>query len=151
MAAQAGSGDRPAQAAADNAPSANGIRMRRRFFTHWLTGLLGALSLPLRAQPARPLRVAWVTTERKDMASPNLEALRGGLRDLGYAEGRNLAIESWSGDGSGQRVEQMAGEIVQSRPDIVVAAGGLALFPLVHAGIGIRSSSALAPIPSRPS
>jgi len=109
--------------------------MRRRLFARRLASLLAALALPLRAQPAHPLRVAWVTTERKDMRSPNLEAFRGGLRELGYAEGRNLVIETWSGDGSGERVEQMAGEIVQSRPDIVVAAGGLALFPLVRAGV----------------
>ena len=100
--------------------------MRRRSFARRLASVLAALALPLPAQQVRPLRVAWVTTERKDVPSPNFEAFRGGLRDLGYAEGRNLAMESWSGDGSGARVEQMAGEIVQWRPDIVVAAGGLA-------------------------
>lgn len=109
--------------------------MHRRFFARRLSGLLAVLALPVCGQPTRALRVAWVSTERKGMPSPNFEAFRGGLRDLGYAEGRNLSIESWSGDGSGERVERMAADIVRSQPDVVVAAGGLALFPLVRAGI----------------
>jgi len=76
-----------------------------------------------------------VTTDPGNGALPNLEAFRAGLRDLGYAEGKNVAIEVWSGEGSGERVGRMAVEIVASRPDVVVAAGGLALFPLVRAGV----------------
>jgi putative ABC transport system substrate-binding protein len=126
---------RAGSARADNAPPGKEDSMRRRFFARRLASLLAALALPLHAQPARPLRLAWVTTERKDMRSPNLEAFRDGLRELGYAEGRSLVIETWSGNGSGERVRQMAGDIVRSRPDIVVAAGGLALFALVGAGV----------------
>lgn len=80
-------------------------------------------------------RVAWVATDRKDSPSPNLDAFRGGMRDLRYVEGRDLAIDTWWGDGSGERVQQMADDIVRSQPDIIVAAGGLALFPLLRAGV----------------
>lgn len=98
-----------------------------------LGSLLG--STATRGQSAGPFRVAWVTTDRKDSPLPNLEAFRAGLGELGYVEGKTVAIEVWSGDGSGERVGGMAGEIVASRPDVVVAAGGLALFPLVRAGV----------------
>jgi putative ABC transport system substrate-binding protein len=91
--------------------------------------------LPARGQSGAPFRIAWVTTDRKDAPNANLEAFREGLRDLGHVEGKTVAIEVWSGDGSGERVGRMAGEIVASRPDIVAAAGGLALFPLVRAGV----------------
>jgi putative ABC transport system substrate-binding protein len=89
------------------------------------------------AQPTQPYRVAWVTTERKNAPSANFEAFRGGLRDLGYVEGRDLVIEVWYGDGSGERISAMADEILAARPDLIVAAGGLALFALRKAKVGI--------------
>ena len=57
------------------------------------------------------------------------------MRELGYAEGRDLVIQPWWGQGSGERVEQLASDIVGSQPDVIVAAGGLALFPLIRAGV----------------
>jgi putative ABC transport system substrate-binding protein len=100
-----------------------------------LAALPLSVALPARGQSGAPFRIAWVTTDRKDAPNANLEAFREGLRDLGHVEGKTVAIEVWSGDGSGERVGRMAGEIVASRPDIVAAAGGLALFPLVRAGV----------------
>jgi putative ABC transport system substrate-binding protein len=100
-----------------------------------LAALPLSMALPVRGQSGAPFRIAWVTTDRKDAPNANLEAFREGLRDLGHVEGKTVAIEVWSGDGSGERVGRMASEIVASRPDVVVAAGGLALFPLVRAGV----------------
>jgi putative ABC transport system substrate-binding protein len=87
------------------------------------------------AQPVRALRVAWVSTDRRNSPSPNLAAFGGGMRDLGYAEGRNLVTVAWWGEGSAERVGQMADDIVHSRPDVVVAAGGLAVYALVRAAV----------------
>jgi putative ABC transport system substrate-binding protein len=102
-------------------------------------GILGLLPLaaswPRHAQAQAPFRVAWVSTDRKDVPSANLEAFRAGMRDTGYVEGRNLVLDVWLGDGSGERVIAMVPDIVRSQPDIIVAAGGLALFPLVRAGV----------------
>ena len=109
--------------------------MKRRTVCAALAALPLSVALPARGQSGAPFRIAWVTTDRKDAPNANLEAFREGLHDLGYVEGRSHAIEVWSGDGSGERVGRMAGEIVASRPDVVVAAGGLALFPLVRAGV----------------
>ena len=109
--------------------------MKRRTICAALAALPLSVALPARGQSGAPFRIAWVTTDRKDAPNANLEAFREGLHDLGYVEGRSHAIEVWSGDGSGERVGRMAGEIVASRPDVVVAAGGLALFPLVRAGV----------------
>ena len=109
--------------------------MKRRTICTALASLPLSLALSARGQSGVPFRIAWVTTDRKDAPNANLEAFREGLRDLGHVEGKTVAIEVWSGDGSGERVGRMAGEIVASRPDVVVAAGGLALFPLVRAGV----------------
>src|SRR5215510_9659841 len=105
------------------------ITMKRREFC----GVVAAIPLSAIAQPTQSYRVAWVTTERKNAPSANFEAFRGGLRDLGYVEGRDLVIEIWSGEGSGERIMAMADEILASRPDLIVAAGGLALFALLKA------------------
>ena len=93
------------------------------------------MALPASTQPTRMFRVAWVSTDQKNSPSPNFAAFRGGMRDLGYVEGQNVAIGGWWGEGSGERVTDMAGAIVQSQPDVIVAAGGLAMFSLLHAGV----------------
>ena len=72
--------------------------MKRRTFSSALAALPAALALSSAAQPTRPYRVAWVSTEQKSSPSPNLAAFRGGMRDLGYTEGRDLALDTWWGD-----------------------------------------------------
>ena len=109
--------------------------MKRRIFCRGLAVMSAATVLPTAAQPAPMFRVAWVSTDQKNSPSPNLEAFRGGMRDLGYAESRDLVIEPWWGEGSSERVEQLASDIVRSQPDVIVAAGGLALFALIRAGV----------------
>ena len=78
-----------------------------------------------------PYRLAYVTTERKDVPSANLDAFRAGLKALGYVEGRDIVIDVWSGEGSGARVAQIMPDVLASRPDLVVAAGGLALYAIL--------------------
>ncbi len=107
--------------------------MKRRAFCRALAALALAFSLA-KAQPGRMLRVAWVSVERKNSPSPNLDAFRGGMRDLGYVEGGNLVIDTWWGEGSEARVAQLVGDILRSQPDIIVAQG-IALFPIVDAGV----------------
>lgn len=93
-----------------------------------------AMALGARAQPAGLLRVAWVSTERSTGVSPFLEAFRAGMRELGYAEGKNLRIDTWWGEGSTERLQQMAGEIVGAQPDVIVTQGA-ALGAMLRAGV----------------
>jgi putative tryptophan/tyrosine transport system substrate-binding protein len=53
----------------------------------------------------------------------NLNALRKGLRDLGYVEGRNLVIEYRSADGHAERFPDLASELVRLKVDVIVARG----------------------------
>ncbi len=53
----------------------------------------------------------------------NLDALRHGLRDRGYVEGRNLAIEYRSADGHAERFPGLAADLVQRQVDLIVARG----------------------------
>jgi putative ABC transport system substrate-binding protein len=54
---------------------------------------------------------------------PFEQALVAGLRDLGYIEGQNLAIEFRFADGRADRLPELAREIVQRRPDVIVTPG----------------------------
>jgi putative ABC transport system substrate-binding protein len=53
----------------------------------------------------------------------NLDALRKGLRELGYAEGRNLVIEYRSADGRAERFPDLASELVRLKVDLLVTRG----------------------------
>ena len=109
--------------------------MKRRTLCRLLAVMPMALTLKVTAQSPTVLRVAWVSPERAGSKSPNLAAFRAGLRDLGYVEGKNLVIDTWWGEGSDERLEKMAGDIVRVRPDVIVTGSGLAVSPMMRAGV----------------
>ncbi len=92
-------------------------------------------SMPAGAQPARIARVAWLSMERADPQLPALVSFRNGLRALGWIEGQNVTVELWWADNSRERLLQLIVEIVASRPDVIVANSGLAVRPLIDAGV----------------
>jgi putative ABC transport system substrate-binding protein len=55
-----------------------------------------------------------------------MEAFRLGLRELGYIEGKNLAVEWRTADGRGERAGELAAELVRLKVSIIVASGTLA-------------------------
>ena len=55
---------------------------------------------------------------------PSLDAFRQGLRELGYVEGQNIAIDCRSAGGKSESLRDLAAELVQLKVDIVLAAGG---------------------------
>jgi putative ABC transport system substrate-binding protein len=100
-----------------------GVAIKRRAFLCALTGTL--LSTPLTAhapQAARLARIGYLGTNRA--ANPHLhEALRQGLRDLGYEEGRNLLIEYRDAEGKLDRLPALAVELVALKLDVIIAPG----------------------------
>jgi putative ABC transport system substrate-binding protein len=94
-----------------------------------LLGGLGAgaliAALPAIARAA-PFRVGWISPTRAADGSPFLDELRGGLRELGYVEGRNLRLAAHWGEESAERTEKLVAEVLASRPDVVVAQGATA-------------------------
>ena len=63
---------------------------------------------------------------------PSLETFRHALRELGYVEGRNVAIECRSADGNPERLAPLAVELIQLKSDVIVAAGGELVARAVH-------------------
>jgi putative tryptophan/tyrosine transport system substrate-binding protein len=98
--------------------------IRRREFI-WLLG--GAAAIwPLRAraqQPARMPRLA-VLLYSTPQGDPQMERIRSGLRDLGYVEGRNLAISYYFAEGKSERLADLAAALVDEKPDLLLALGG---------------------------
>src|SRR5947209_15999768 len=84
--------------------------LKRRDF---ITLLLGAAAwpLPVRAQRALPYRVGclWVASEK--VVKPYEEAIRGGLRDLGYVEGGNLLFEARYANGDARHLPPLVDEL----------------------------------------
>ena len=109
--------------------------MRRRAFHRTLAAIPVSVALGATAQSKRPLRVAWVSAERKDRPSQNYAAFRTGMRELGYAEGRDLYIKTWWGEGSRDQLESLVPEMLRAQPDVLLASGGLALGALIRSGV----------------
>ena len=72
-------------------------------------------------------------TPRAGAACTYIEALRGGLRELGYVEGQNLLLEIRSSEGRPDRLPGLAAEILSARPDVLVTAGSEAILTLKRA------------------
>jgi putative ABC transport system substrate-binding protein len=56
-------------------------------------------------------------------SAANLDALRKGLRELGYVEGQNLVIEYRSADGRNERFIDLAATLARAKVDVIVTRG----------------------------
>jgi putative ABC transport system substrate-binding protein len=57
----------------------------------------------------------------------NIGAFRRGLHELGYVEGKNIAVEARSAEGDNRRLPALAAELVALKPDVIVTNGELAI------------------------
>jgi putative ABC transport system substrate-binding protein len=131
---------------------------RRRFL---LTSLAGAFAAPLAAEAqatGKVPRIAFLTTTSPG-GSPTTDAFVRGLRELGYVEGHNLAVEWRWGRGSTERFSDFAAEAVRLKVDIIVAANDVAgraaqratkTIPIVIVAIGDPVGGGFAATLSRP-
>ena len=114
--------------------------MNRRAFITLLGAATTAWPLATRAQ-----QVAKIPRVGVIDSTANSDPFRQGLRDLGYIEGRNIAIEYRSAEGRPERLVAAATELTRLPVDIIVAFGSPATeaakqatttIPIVMAGIG---------------
>jgi putative ABC transport system substrate-binding protein len=101
------------------------------------------------AQQPKLARIGYLSSSNPATESARSEAIRLALRELGYIEGQNIAIEYRYGGGRGNenRVAQLASELVRLKVDIIVVAGGAPVIraamnatktiPIVMSGVGI--------------
>ena len=97
-------------------------RMTRLVLMVTLT--IGLLAAPLAAvaqQPTKMSRIGFLATNSPAQTTHLLEAFRQGLRDLGYVEGRNIAIEYRWAEGRAERLAPFVVELVGLKVDVIVA------------------------------
>jgi putative ABC transport system substrate-binding protein len=105
--------------------------MKRRDF---VTLLGGAVAWPLAAraqQPKVPVIGFLSNGVLPRQRAPALEALRAGLAEAGYEEGRNLAIEYRGGEPNSRRLLPLAVDLVNRPVAVIITAGAQA--PIVAA------------------
>jgi ABC-type uncharacterized transport system substrate-binding protein len=100
-------------------------------------------------QPKRVPQIGYLSSSDAATESTRAEAIRLALRELGYIEGQNIAIEYRYSEGRGtaNRAAQLASELVRLKVDIIVVAGGVPVIrsamnatktiPIVMSGVGI--------------
>src|SRR5262245_3025869 len=74
-------------------------------------------------QDVRLRRVGLLVVGVAEAYQDYVDALRDGLRDLGYAEGKNLVIEYRWAEGRYVQLPQLAGQLLQFKPEVIVTSG----------------------------
>ena len=86
-----------------------------------------ALASPLASfaqqQPAKVSRIGFLGSASATAYASRVEALRAGLRDLGYVEGKNLVIEFRWADGKYDLLPDLAAELVRIKVDALLSVG----------------------------
>src|SRR5262245_2296975 len=103
----------------------------------FVAGTLGLLAAPLAAdaQPAgkRVPRIGYLDGGSLSAISVRIEALRQGLRELGYVEGQDIAFEWRTAEGKADRLPGLAAELVRLKVDVIVTGGAGATRPAKEA------------------
>jgi putative tryptophan/tyrosine transport system substrate-binding protein len=134
--------------------------VHRRTFLRTVSASLLAAPLAAEAQPARGMhRIGLLSPASAVAGLPNLEALRVGLRELGYVEGQNITIEARWADGRTQRLPQLAAELIRLPVAVLCAAGSQASgaakqstskIPIVFANVAFPDQTGLVASYARP-
>lgn len=86
-------------------------------------GALLGVALAARAQPARTVRIGYLSSNPASDTELALDAFRKRLRELGYVEKRNLVIEQRYADGRFGDLPGLAAELVQQKVDVLFVYG----------------------------
>ena len=123
----------------------------------------GALAAPLASfaqqQTAKIARIGFLGSESASGYASRVEALRAGLRDLGYVEGKNIVIEFRWAEGKRDRLPDLAAELVRIKVGVLVTHGtpgtraaknATTTIPIVMAASGDPVASGLVTSLARP-
>ena len=136
------------------------MSIRRREFITLIASAAAAWPLPLSAQQRAKLpTIGFLGNSTAVLEANLLRAFRDGLRELGYQEGRNIAIEYRWADGDYARFPTLVAELLALKVDVIVTAGTPAALavkkattsvPLVMVAVGDPVGTGLVPSLARP-
>src|SRR5919202_6234732 len=135
--------------------------LRRSAVLAGLGLLMGCGVLPSATrQAAKVARVGWLSPGSAASDEHFLASFRDGLGELGWAEGKNIALEPRWADGSFERLPDLAAELVRLKVDVIVASvtqaslaakQATATIPVVMVGVGDPLGSGLVASLAHPS
>ena len=93
-----------------------------------LTLTLAPLGTAAAQPPEKVSQVGYINpgSPSDQLRQRRFEAFRQGLRELGYVEGRNIAIDSRWAEGKDDRYPTLAADLVRLKVDVIVTLGGAA-------------------------
>jgi putative ABC transport system substrate-binding protein len=122
--------------------------------------LVLAVPLAAAAQPqAKVPRIGMLMPVSADIAAPNIDAFRQGLRDLGYVVGQNVAFEYRYAQGKDNLLPDLAAQLVRLKVDLIVTWGtpsalaakqATTTIPIVMAAVGDPIGPGIVPSLARP-
>ena len=98
--------------------------MRRREFIKVIARSAVAWPLAARAQPVTVPVIGFIGTELPEPYADRLRAFRQGLKETGFVEGQNVAVEYRWAQGRYDRLPELAAELVRQQVAVIAATGG---------------------------
>ena len=96
---------------------------RRKVIIAFGAGALAPFTSYAEPQPGKISRIGFLASESPAVSASRVEALRAGLRGLGYVEGKNIVIEFRWADGNYARLPDLVAELVRLKVDVLVTDG----------------------------
>jgi len=134
--------------------------MKKKITVLTLSALLLGLGFSAQAQQAKKIPVVgFLSGASPSVTQSDIDALRQGLRDLGYIEEKNIVIEYRYAEGREGGLSDLAAELVRLNVDIIVTGATIAVraamqltgtIPIVMAGTGDPVATGLIASLSRP-
>jgi putative ABC transport system substrate-binding protein len=132
--------------------------MNRRDAVLALLALGAAPFAALAEQAGKVYRIGWLA-DTSSSSTLELNALREGLRELGYIEGRNIAIEARWGDGDNAALPELARSLVELKVDVICTTGtpgalaakqATSTIPIIFGSVGFPDKTGLVASLARP-
>jgi ABC-type uncharacterized transport system substrate-binding protein len=99
--------------------------MKKKITVLTLCAMLFAVCSSAQAQqPKNVPRIGYISSGDPASESARAEGIRLALRELGYIEGQNIAIEYRYAEGKRDRYPELAAELVRLKVDIILVPGG---------------------------